>query len=105
MPNQYMTNWAQAQPDADGGFAASLASSHEQAANALRNLPDNLMAVPTDQYVFATKGTDEERRAAVDAWAAAHHVTAGYQRDRYCAKVLLGLIPCVAIAIPEKRAA
>ena len=105
MTNAYGTTWAQQQHDADGGLAASIASSHEQTANALRNLPDDLMAVTTDQYLFATKGTDEDRRAAVDAWAAAHHVTAGYRDGRYCAKVLLGLIPCVAIAIPEKRAA
>ena len=105
MTNAYGTTWAQQQHDADGGLAASIASSHEQTANALRNLPDDLMAVTTDQYLFATKGTDEERHAAVDAWAAAHHVTAGYRDGRYCAKVQLGLIPCVAIAIPEKRAA
>ncbi len=106
MPNQYGTTWAQQQHDADGGLAASLASSHEQVAPVLRNLPDNLVAAGTDQYLYAIKGTDAERHAAIDAWAAAHHVTAEHREGiGYYAKISLGAISVLAIAIPEKRLA
>jgi hypothetical protein len=92
--------------EADGGFAASLAVAHEQVAPVLRNLPDNLIAAGGTQYLYATQGTDAERQAAVDDWAAAHHVKAG-DRDGigYCAEVTFGPYSCMAVATPDRSAA
>jgi hypothetical protein len=96
--NDSYTDWQRRQHDADGGFAAALASGHERAATVLRNLPDNLLAVATTQYVFAATGYYDDRKAAVDAWAAAHHVTAGWlDGTGYCAR-LEGPLTVVVIA-------
>ena len=104
MTNQYMTDWAQAQYDLDSGHAASLAAGHEQAAALLRNLPATLIAAGGTQYLYATQGDDAGRAAAVDTWAAAHHVTARH-RDGigYCAELPCGAYSVMAVAISEKR--
>jgi hypothetical protein len=105
MPNQYMTDWAQAQHDADGGFAATLAAGHAKIAADLRDHAGDLMPVAADQYLFATQGTDDDRRAAVDAWAADHHVTAGWDdRFGYHAKVMFGPMSEVAMVVRERNA-
>lgn len=98
MPDSY-TDYQRRQHAADGGFAAALASGHERAAAVLRNLPGDLMAVAAEQYAFATQGTEGDRRAAVDAWAAAHHVTAGL-RDGigYSARLACGPLTVTVIA-------
>ena len=61
MINQYATDWAQDQHNADGGHAASIASAHERVAPILRNLPDNLIAAGGTQYLYAAQGADGER--------------------------------------------
>lgn len=97
-PDTYV-EWMQRQSAADGGLTLALTVAHEKVAAVLRNLPDDLLAVPTDQYLFATKGTDEDRRASVDAWAAAHHVTAQWRDGTgYCAKLACGPLSVVVIA-------
>jgi len=100
-----MTPWAQAQHD-DGGYTATLAVTHEKIAADLREHAGDLMPVAADQYLFATKGTDEDRRAAIDAWAAEHHVTAGWDdRYGYHAKVMFGPMSEVAVAVTQESAA
>lgn len=96
-----LTDAERRQHAADGGYAASLACGHEKAAAVLRNLPETLTAVATEQYVFATQGSYEDRRAVVDAWAAAHHVTAGLDpRLGYAARLVCGPLAVVVIAAP-----
>ena len=91
--------------DADGGYTATLAVYHEQIARDLRTKTGDLMPVAADQYLFAAKGTDDDRRAAVDAWAADHHVTAGWDdRFGYHAKVMFGPMSEVAIVVRERNA-
>ena len=88
------------QHEDDGGLSARLAIAHEKTATELRNLPETLMPVAPNQYFFAMVGTAEERRAAVDAWAARHHVTATWQLGLgYCAHVP-GEITMTAMALP-----
>jgi hypothetical protein len=97
--NDPYTDHQRQQHDADGGFAASLAAGHERAATVLRNLPDDLIAVATTQFLFAVKGGYEDREAAVDAWAAAHHVEAGWvDGTGYCARLECGPLAVVVIA-------
>ena len=100
MPDSY-TDYQRRQHAADGGYAASLACGHEKAAVVLRNLPDTLTAVATEQFAFATQGTDEDRRAAVDAWARAHHVPSGLVPGLgYAARLQCGPLAVVVIAAP-----
>lgn len=97
--NDSYTDWQRRQHDADGGFAAALASGHERAATVLRNLPDTLLAVATEQYVYAATGYYDDRKAAVDAWAAAHHVAARWvDGTGYCARLACGPLAVVVIA-------
>lgn len=92
---------AERRQHAADGYAASLACGHEQAAAVLRNLPETLTAVATEQYVFATQGSTEDRRAVVDAWAEAHHVKAGLDpRLGYAARLVCGPLAVVVIAAP-----
>lgn len=99
--NDPYTDYQRRQHAADGGYAASLACGHEKAAVVLRNLPETLTAVATEQYVFATLGSDEDRRAVVDAWAAAHHVKAGPVPGLgYAARLVCGPLAVVVIAAP-----
>jgi hypothetical protein len=90
------------QYDEDSGLAARIAVAHEKTAAELRNLPENLMATPAaPTYLFAMTGTAEERRAAVDAWAARHHVTAGWELGiGYSARVQNGPSAWLAMALP-----
>ena len=98
-------SYANRERDADGGYTATLAVTHEKIAADLRAHTGDLMPVAADQYLFATKGTDEDRRAAIDAWAAEHHVTAGWDDQfGYCAKVMFGPMSEVAVAVTEERA-
>lgn len=99
--NDPYTDWQRRQHAADGGYAASLAVGHEKAAAVLRNLPPDLTAVATEQYAYAVTGTDEDRRAAVDAWAKAHHVPAAWHPLLgYAARLQCGPLAVVVIAAP-----
>jgi hypothetical protein len=89
------------QHDNDGGLSATLAVDHEKIAAELRNLPEPLMPAVHGQYLFAMTGTAEERHAAVDAWAARHHVTAKWELGvGYCARAPLGRSEMAALALP-----
>ena len=87
---------------ADGGFTAALAIAHQVIAAECRDLPEGLLAAGANQYFYAVTGTIEERHAAVDAWAARHHVPAGWNSDLgyYCARVSLGASSMMAVATP-----
>lgn len=99
--NDSYTDAERRQHAADGGYAASLAVGHEKAAAILRNLPPDLTAVATEQYAYAVTGTDEDRRAAVDAWARAHHVRSGMVPGLgYAARLQCGPLAVVVIAAP-----
>jgi hypothetical protein len=88
------------QYEADGGLSARLAVAHEHAATEVRNLPENLMPATVAQHFYAMQGTAEERRAAVDAWAARHHVTAKWLPGAgYCARVDDGPLSMIALAL------
>lgn len=89
------------QRDADGGFGLSTAIAHKLMADECHDLPENLIVASVNQYFFATLGTVEDRHAAVDAWAARHHVEAGWNTELgYCARVFIGSSSMMAIAAP-----
>jgi len=99
MPDSY-TGWQRCQHDKDGGLSARLAVAHEHAAAEVRDLPETLMPATASQHFFAMTGTPEERRAQVDAWAARHHVTAGWVPGMgYCARVEDGPLSMIALAL------
>jgi hypothetical protein len=77
-----------------------LAANLEEAAKLIREAK-NLTPVSGHQFLYARAGTPEERRAAVDAWAAQNHVEAAERPDiGYCAKVTLGPVTVMAVAKP-----
>ena len=89
------------QHEEDGGLAGQLAADRERIAAELRNLPEPLMPAAHDQILLAMAGTAEERQAAVDAWAARHHVTATWVLGLgYCARVPLAKSDLLAVALP-----
>ena len=100
MPDSY-TDWQRGQHDEDGGLALQLAADRERIAAELRHLPEPLMPAAHDQILLAMAGTAGERQAAVDAWAARHHVTAGWVLGLgYCARVPLAKSDLLAVALP-----
>ena len=88
--------------DEDGGFTAALALAYQIMAREIKALPTGLIAAPADQQFYATTGTIAERHAVVDAWAADHRVTAGWDEavGMYSAKVRIGLSSMRASAVP-----
>ena len=99
MPDSY-TDWQRCQHGKDGGLSARLAVAHQHAATEVRDLPENLMPATASQHFYALTGTPDERRAQVDAWAARHHVTAGWVPGMgYCARVDDGPLSMVALAL------
>ena len=104
MPDSY-TDWQRHQHDEDGGLSARLAIAHQHAAAEVTNLPEPLMPATVTQHFIAMQGTAEERRAAVDAWATRHHVTARWLPGAgYCARVDDGPLSMIALALPEVAA-
>lgn len=104
-PALFLTPYERLIRDADGGFGHRLAGDLERAAADLRLMTEPLMPTIVNTYLYATTGSDEERRAAVDAWAARHHVPAGWSETSgwYCARVATDTMTVMAIAVSESE--
>ena len=65
----------------------------------LREIPD-----PRPQMWPVTGGTDDDRRARIDAWAKRHGTTAGPDEDggTYRAVLSFGLVKVIAYMIPDR---
>ena len=102
MSSPYATSAERRAHDEDGGFTAALALAYQLLAREIKTLPAGLIAAPADQQFYATTGTIAERHAVIDAWAADHHVPAGWDEavGMYSAKVRIGLSSMRASAVP-----
>jgi len=81
------------------------AASLEEAAKIVRE-SGALASIGHQVYLYAVDGTAGDRIAAVDAWAAGHHVQASSRPPLgYCAKVSLGSVPVWAVALPVRKPA
>lgn len=106
------TEWETAQYAADHGKTAAQAigwqlyarylyahAGEDMAILGIREIPE-----PRAQSWPVTGGTDEERRARVDAFAARHGITAGTDEElgTYRAVLKFGPVEYVAYMIPER---
>ena len=106
-------DWQAARHAPDHGRTAAIAIGYQLLARHLTACAAEDMQIlgvtelpdPRPYMVPVTRGTDEERKARVDAFAARHGVTAGYDdtTGTYRATVKLGLVTYVAYMITEGR--
>jgi hypothetical protein len=109
---QGRTEWETAQYAADHGKSAAIAFGYRCLARYLHDCAAGDMQIlgitqPVEPRPFmqpVTGGTDEERRARVDAFAARHGITAGTNEElgTYRAVLKFGPVEYVAYMIPER---
>ena len=99
------TRWETEQYNRDRGQRAATALGYRLLADFIRT--DASGPVPSGGTVYApvVLGSDEERTAAVDEWAEAHGVPAGWDDDHhhYGAKLTFGPVAYMVYMIPAKR--
>jgi hypothetical protein len=109
---QGRTDWETAQQAADHGKSAAQAIGyrcigrylHEHAGEDMAILGLREIPEPRAQMWPVTGGTDEDRRARVDAWAKRHGVTAGDEEESgtYRAVLSFGPVRVIAYMIPDR---
>ena len=108
----FKTPWEAQQYRADHGRTATIAVGQQLLARHLHACAAEDMAIlglreipePRPQMWPVTGGTDEDRRARIDAWAKRHGVTAGPDEDggTYRAVLSFGLVKVIAYMIPDR---
>lgn len=99
------TEWERRQYERDHGRRAAMALGLRLAAEFTRHDESGPLPAPFTVYAPVTTGTEDERTAAVDAWAQAHHVPAGWDEDHhhYCAKLSFGPLTWMVYMMPDRR--
>jgi hypothetical protein len=97
------TEWERRQYERDHGQRAAVALAYRLIADFISTDEDGPVPPPTTVYVPVSKGTQDERAAAVQAWAAAHNVTAGWDEERhhYFAKLPFGPLSLMVYMLPD----
>ena len=111
----FKTDWEAAQYKADHGRTAAIAIGQQLLGHHITSCGSEDMAIlglskipePRPQMWPVTAGTDEERRARIDTWAARHGITAHYDdaSGQYRAVLTFGLTSIIVYAIPEETMA
>jgi hypothetical protein len=108
----FKTPWEAQQYRADHGRTAALAVGQQLYARHLHACAAEDMAIlglreipePRPQMWPVTGGTDDDRRARIDAWAKRHGTTAGPDEEggTYRAVLSFGLVKVIAYMIPDR---
>ena len=107
----FRTGWEAAQYAADHGAGAAIGQGFRALGALLREhgardaalLGLAALPAPSSYVIAVMDGTQAERMARIDAFAAAHGVTAGWHASTrtYRAKVMLGSLAYIAFTRPE----
>jgi hypothetical protein len=97
------TAWESRQYQTDHGQRAAAALAYRLVADFIRTDENGPVPPPATICVPVSRGSENERIAAVDTWAQAHHVTAGWDGDRhhYAAKLPFGPLTYMVYMLPD----
>ena len=90
----------------DHGQRAATALGYKLLADFLRDDEDGPLPPASTVYAPVMAGSDEERMAVVDAWAALHKTSAGWDAEHhhYCAKLPFGPVSLMVYMMPDAPA-
>jgi hypothetical protein len=97
------TDWEARQYERDHGQRAAVALAYRLVAEFISTDEDGPVPPASTVYVPVSRGSEDERMEAVEAWAAAHHVTAGWDagRHHYFAKLAFGPLSLMVYMLPD----
>lgn len=97
------TSWEARQYERDHGQRAAVALAYRLVAEFISTDENGPVPPPSTVYLPVTRGSEDERIAAVDAWAAEHNVKAGWdgERHHYAAKLPFGPVSLMVYAMAD----
>jgi hypothetical protein len=97
------TEWEARQYQQDHGKRAAMALAFRLLGDFLLTDEDGPVPPPSVVYVPVSRGSEAERAAAVQAWAAAHNVTAGWdeKHHHYFARLPFGPLSFMVYMLPD----